>query len=289
MAQLIEKCGEPKGVPGFYQRKNGEWTFYRLCGIAFPILDTKGRIIRIRVNDDHPDVLCEYEGVEGKYSYDVREDAGGNRNAGWYFIPMRDGRYRHDEAVLVWSYGWKYNRVQLDKKGYPKGKVQGKYKNFSSYREKRFEENGVTKAVNVFNNGCQSGSCCSLYCSKGDNFSVVYATEGEKKAMVANKILHVPVVSIPGVSSFRKIFDNEAGSENSIIKFLEENGLSLVVLVYDADKSENLAVLKTEEKAVSAFMENGVSIAIGEWDANWGKGLDDVLLTGVVPQIYQVA
>ncbi len=288
MAKLIEKCGEPKGVPGFYQKKDGTWTFYRLCGIAFPIYNTKGQIIRIRINDDYPDVLADYNGVEGKFSYNAREDANGNRTAGWYFIPMRDGRYQRDDAILVWAFGWKYNKVSIDEKGYPRGKVQGKYKNFSSYREKRFEENGSQRAVNVFHNGCQSGSYCSVYSSKGDNFSVVYATEGEKKAMVANKLLHVPVISIPGVSSFKKLFENEDSSESSIMQYLKSKGLSLMVLVYDADKGENLAVLKSEQKAVQTFIANGVNIAIGEWDANWGKGLDDVLLTGVVPQVYPI-
>lgn len=288
MAKLIEKCGEPKGVPGFYQKKDGSWTFYKLCGIAFPIYNTKGQIIRLRINDDYPDVLADFNGVEGKFSYEARRDANDNSTAGWYFIPMREGRYRYDDATLVWAYNWKYNRIKLTKKGYPSGKVQGKYKNFSSYREKRYEENGSLKAVNVFNNGCQSGSYCSLYYSKGDNFSVVYATEGEKKAMVANKLLHIPVVSIPGVSSFKKLFEKEDASASSIMQVLKKNGLSLMVLVYDADKGENLAVLKTEERAVQTFIANGVNIAIGEWDANWGKGLDDVLLTGVVPQVYPI-
>ncbi len=289
MELLIEKCGEPKGVPGFYQKKDGRWTFYKLCGIAFPIFDSRGHIIRIRVNDDYPDVECTFEGREGLFRYGLTENEDGSRVAGWHFVPLVNGKYAYDEGELVWSYGSEGSRISLDKKGYPKGKVIGKYKNFSSYREKSYENDGISRVVNVYKNGCQSGSYCSLYCSKGDNFSIVYATEGEKKAMVANKLLHVPVVSIPGVSSFKKLFNKEECHDYSIMDILKKNGLSTVVLVYDADKNKNVQVLKAESKAVEEFKKNGIKIAIGEWNAGWGKGLDDILLTGVVPKIYMVA
>lgn len=289
MEALVAKCGEPKGVPGFYQKKTGAWTFYSLCGIAFPVFDTKGHIIRLRINDDYPDVECNFGGREGKFRYGAQEDANGNRTAGWNFIPLVDGKYLYDDAELVWAYGWKYSKVELDSKGYPPGKVIGKYKNFSSYREKRYEENGVVRVRNIYKNGCQSGSYCSVYSSKGDNFTTVYATEGEKKAMVANKILHVPVISIPGVSSFKKMFEAEDCHPYSILDILKKNGLCSVVLVYDADKGENIMVLKSEEKAIREFVKNGINIAIGEWNSNWGKGLDDILLAGVNLTVYPIA
>lgn len=280
MEQLIEKCGEPKGVPGFYQRKDGVWTMHPLCGIVFPVFDTKGRIIRIRINIDYPTVKGSLDNVEGRFNYGVI-----NEKAGWYFTP--DGTR---DSQLVWQYGSSSNRIDLDKKGYPKGKVKGKYMNFSSCKfiiGKDDKGNAVSK-VNKYANGCESGSFCSVYSKEGDDPTWVYVTEGEKKAIVANQFLNVPVVSVPGVNSVSKLFENEPGCDQSMMDSLKSQGARGVILVFDADKSVNEAVLFHEKRAVEQFKERKIHIALGEWNPQWGKGLDDVLLTGVKPAIHPV-
>ena len=278
--KLIEKCGEPKGVPGFYQRRDGVWTFSILCGIVFPVFDTKGRIIRIRVNVDYPVTKGELDGVSGRFSYGLIDE-----KAGWFFIP--DGS---KTPQLVWQYGSDLNRIELDKKGYPKGKINGKYMNFSSCKliQKEDESGKPVAKVNKYANGCESGSFCSVYTKAGDDPTWVYITEGEKKGIVANQYLNVPVVSVPGVNSVSKLFDAEPGCDKSMMDSLREQGCRGVVLVFDADKSVNEAVLHHEQKAVSMFKERNITIALGEWNPAWGKGLDDVLLTGVKPAIHPV-
>lgn len=280
MEKLIEKCGEPKGVPGFYQRKDGVWTMYPLCGIIFPVFDTKGRIIRIRINTDYSVVKGELNGQEGRFMYGLIED-----KAGWFFNP--DGS---KESQLVWQYGSDKNIISLDKKGYPKGKVNGKYKNFTScqFQMGKDENGNVVTRVNRYTNGCESGSFCSVYTKEGDDPTWIYVTEGEKKAMVANQFLNVPVVSVPGVNSVGKLFDNEPGCDISMMDSLKNKGARGVILVFDADKSVNEAVLKCEQKAVEKFKERNIYIALGEWNPAWGKGLDDVLLSGVKPAIHPV-
>ena len=283
MEALIEKCGEPKGVPGFYRRKDGNWTFYQLCGIAYPIFNTHGQIIRIRIADDYPEVLSEDPEEPGIYRYEK-----GEAGTGWYFIPEENGRYLYKASALVFN-GEDVKEIALGPKGYPPGKVRGKYKNFSSYQEKREKQpDGTERLVNRLNEGCQSGSRCSLYARPNDSLSVVYATEGEKKAIVANALLNVPTISIPGTSSFSKLFTPEEGYETSMMDELTRRGMQMVVLVYDADKNQNAMVLTAEAAAVKRFRDNGLRIAIGAWNPAWGKGLDDVLLTGVVPQITMV-
>ena len=280
MEKLIEKCGEPKGVPGMYQRKDGAWTFHPLCGIVFPVYDTMGRIIRIRINVDYPIVKGQLDGVDGKYSYFLYNDV-----AGWYFT--KDGT---NNPQLVWQYGSNSNKITLNKKGYPDGKVAGKYMNFTSCKllDGKDENGNIVVKVNKYTNGCESGSFCSVYTKEGDDPTIVYITEGEKKAMVANQFLDVPVISVPGVNSFYKLFEKQSGMEQSIIESLKSNGTKAVAIVYDADKEENEKVLRAEQGAVKSFMDYGIRVAIGEWNPKWGKGLDDVLLSGVKPTLYFV-
>ena len=288
MESLIEAVGEPKGVPGFYQRKDGRWTCYRLAGILFPVYNTKGQIIRLRVNDDYPDCDGEYTGKPCVFRY-MRDDEFGT---GWFAIPTReDGRMIYDLRELVWEYGSVNKKIELTSAGYPKGaKVNGKYKNFTSYQERAVTApDGVLHVTNLLTNGCRSGGACSLYTKQGDDTTVVYATEGEKKAIVANMMLNVPVVSIPGVSNFNMLFKPEEGYKETLMEALRDRGMKLAVLVYDADKTSNEVVLRNEKNAIQAFHDNGVKIAVGEWNAAWGKGLDDILLEQVMPKVTLVA
>ena len=116
----------------------------------------------------------------------------------------------------------------------------------------------------------------------------MYATEGEKKAIVANAVMNVPVISIPGVTNFGMLFKPEEGYQHSLMEALKERGMRVAVLVYDADKTTNKTVLRNEQNAVEAFRANGIKIAVGEWNEAWGKGLDDILLEGVFPKVTMV-
>lgn len=287
MQELVEDLGEPKGVPGFYQRKDGSWTCYRLSGIVFPVYNSRGQIIRLRVNDDYPDCEGVLDGKPCLFRY-MRD---GDNGTGWFAMPLKDdGTVAYAARELVWEYGSLHKRIELTSKGYPKGaKVNGKYKNFSSYQEQEMTgPDGETYLVNVLTNGCRSGSACSLYTKEGDDLSVVYATEGEKKAIVANAIMNVPVISIPGVTNFGMLFRPEEGYKQSLMEALKERGMRIAVLVYDADKNTNDTVLRNEKNAVEAFRSNGIKIGVGEWNEAWGKGLDDILLEGVFPKVTMV-
>ncbi len=276
MEKLIEKVGEPMGIPGFYQRPDGTWTFYYLCGIAYPVYDCDGNIIRLRIGTDYPIVKGEFMGKECEFVYGLIDD-----KVGWFARFSRD-----EEPILVWEYGSTNNRIELDKKGYPKGKINGKYKSFTSLMEKRIkDENGNPKRVNRYWNGSKATNYCSLYSKPGDDFTIVYVTEGEKKSIVGNMMMNVPLIAVPGVSSLGIMFEKELGKEKSLVEQLIERGTKAFVVVFDADKKVNEAVLNSEQNLLEEFKKRGIAVATGEWNANWGKGLDDILLTGVVPDI----
>ena len=281
MEILIQKVGEPYGVPGFFINKyTGQWTFSDLSGIIFPIFDFEGRIIRLRIRDALPSYKGNFNGEQGVFRLSYTGE--------WLFIDMKKNEH------VIWSVEKNIYLVELDDTFTPSGvvKVQGKYKNFSSCRLK--EENG--SYCNAYLHGTRSGSLPSIYAEKDDNFYTVYFTEGEKKATVAHELLKAPVICFPGVGFYNLMlnlcaenFDTEAASlDNSIIGYLKKHGTKIGVICYDADKESNEAVLRNEQEAIKQFAKAGLFMAIGDWNPNFGKGLDDIALAGVRPNIHPV-
>lgn len=264
------------GIPMFYQLGNGDLTFYKLSGIVFPVYNTRGKIIRLRVKVDFPNVKAVYGGKEGDFYF---------AKDGWYF------KTGDSKPELVYQPKNKVYKVKLDKNGIPlsdggkKSKVSGKYKNLSSFQE--IYDDDQKKIQNRYLNGCQSGSYPSLYCRPTDDFTVVYFTEGEKKAMIANLLLGAPCVSFPGVGTFKTAFEARC-DKKSIVDYCVEHGMKRGVLCYDADKNNNKVVLMQETNCVKWFLENKIQLSIGAWNEAFGKGLDDILLQGIRPTIHDV-
>lgn len=268
--QLVEELGELEGIPGFFKNDYG-WSFSGTEGILFPLYNIKGQLIRLRLREAYPEIRGSYNNQEGTYKHGY--DEYGMHT--WTFLSED-----LEKELLVYSTSQQL--ITLKKDGCPVGKAASKYKNFSSVYEKKVEG----KVVNGYGLGTRSGSNISLYCKPGDDFSVVYVTEGEKKAMVANMLLGVPVISLPGTGTFSKLFKKNADGVSMIDYLVQEMGTKLIVIAYDADKNTNILVLKAEKKAIKEFLQRGLNIAVGEWNSAFGKGLDDILVTGVRPSIY---
>lgn len=280
VAKLIELIGSEdflRGVPGFY-KKNGIWTFANISGIVFPIYDGKGRIIRIRVKDNFPLVEGFFQDILGVYYFDTKALA-------WYFIDKESNKAKqYDKSICVYPLKSPQRAlISLTKDNVPPGKVSGKYKNFSSYIEK-YEDN---EWVNSYDGGSRSGVACGLYMKDGDNCEIVFATEGEKKAMVMNSILNIPTITVPGVGLFEYITRPGDCGEPSILDTLVARGMKKLVIVYDADKSVNVEVLRNERKFVLFMKSKNIDTFVGEWNEKFGKGSDDALLNGVSIDVYE--
>jgi len=174
-------------------------------------------------------------------------------------------------------------RLRLDKPEVnEKGKEMNKYKNFSSYKEEN-DENGNT--YNIYNNGCRSGSNISIYYSPTlDDTYLFYVTEGEKKAIVANHLLKVIVICLPGTGTYSKLTDKDS-SGMSCLDYLKSLGCTAAAVAYDADKLVNEAVQRHEKNLVKLLKENGFTSYVTRWNAGFGKGLDDILLLGIRPEL----
>jgi len=281
VAKLLQICKEnglesPKGIPGFYQDdETGEWKISGQAGILFPVYDVQGRIYRLRIGVDTPKVKGEFNGQTGEFQF-YRDS--------WYF--EREGKPKEERNVLVWRFGSQYSKVPLNKKGLPPGKTEGKYVNFSSFREwKDFEKHTI---INKYLNGCQSGSQISVYRPKNAKPGIVWITEGEKKAMVIAAVLGVTVLCVPGVGSYNKLFEPVEGGP-SIMEMLAEEGVKLAIVAYDADKEENPMVAHNEEGLLRELVAHNFMAGRTTWNSAFGKGLDDGIMEGIMPQICPVS
>lgn len=280
IAKLLEICKEkgldsPKGIPGFYQDDvTGEWKINSRAGIVYPVYDTEGRIYRLRIGVDTPNVKGIFNGQTGEYQF-YRDS--------WYF--ERDGKPKEEKNLLVWRYGSRRNLIALNAKGLPSGKPDGKYVNFSSFKEwKNYEKHTI---VNKYLNGCRSGSQISVYRPQNARPGIVWITEGEKKAMVIATVMGVTVLCVPGVGSYEKLFESVEGGP-SIMEVLTTEGVKMVVVAYDADKDANEKVAHAEEGLLKSLISHGFMAARTNWNKAFGKGIDDSIIEGIMPQISPV-
>lgn len=276
LLQICKRAGlpSPAGIPGIYQDKDGKWQISARSGILYPVYNVDGLLYRLRIGADTPNVQGKLSGQDGEYHF----------YGGCWWFDRRDKPMK-EKSVLAWKYGNLHNLIELNWKGIPPGKPNGKYVNFSSYSEKKdYEKHVIT---NFYNNGCRSGSCISVYRPPNARKGIFWITEGEKKGMVIATILGVIVVCVPGVNSFRKLFEPVEG-RRSIVDTLVAEGAVMAVVAYDADKATNEMVSKAEEELLKDLCSRLRFVGKAEWNKAFGKGLDDSLMDGVRPNVVPV-
>lgn len=275
ISKMMDRFGSLAGWPGAYKRTGNYysdkedkdcWTLAPQSEyVMFPCYDKDGYLYGWRLKDKYPDRKVEagsyplFEGMEGFFFH--RYDEKGNHQ--WFFRPKKEEGEEQKADILVTA-----DKVY--------GKPKGKYKTLASIAKKQVDG----EEVNALSDGCSMGSPYSLYTREGDNFSVVIGTEGEKKAMVANAIKHVPVVSIPGVNNFSCLFEKDENGE-SLIDSLKKRGMKFFILCYDADKENKDSVKQAEISLIQALKGEKLQPMIGNWKLSFEKGLDDILLAGI--------
>lgn len=318
--RLVDRFGSLRGVPGFYletvkwkDKITGEpkefthWQMVNLSGIVYPCYDPDGNIYRLRIGDEHPRIYEYAKEPDGSYITEqktvclttpdgtevFKTITSHVHSAEIFWNPKTDEWFKKcistGEVETIYSNQKGIYKVKISDKGYPviDGKVDGKYKNFSSYYAKEVEQGDKRLLYNGYNSGCQSGSPISLFIQPGDDMRYLYITEGEKKGMVMNQFLHCPTGSMPGVHTFSKLFENVYGKNYSIMDYLIQRGLEAVIIVYDADKAVNMHVLSAEKGLIEKCKSYDVITFVGEWDPRYGKGADDILIQGKNFEFYQ--
>lgn len=103
---------------------------------------------------------------------------------------------------------------------------------------------------------------------------LVRVVEGELKADVAQALTGVPTVSAPGATNWRPA-----------LGVLKAMGCKTARLAFDADAADNPHVARALSGCAAALRGAGLAVQLERWGGEDGKGLDDLLAAGKVPQL----
>jgi putative DNA primase/helicase len=116
-----------------------------------------------------------------------------------------------------------------------------------------------------------AGSHCHAPSGTPSNCPFLRVTEGELKADVTFALTDVPTISVPGIGQWR-----------AAIPVLESICAEHVLIAYDAPEFQDTS--KATARDAVAFsrelIKRGFRVEIETWEANAGKGIDDVLVAG---------
>jgi hypothetical protein len=103
---------------------------------------------------------------------------------------------------------------------------------------------------------------------------VVRLTEGELKADLATVLGDVATISAPGVTNWRPCLD--------AVKSL---GAEVVRLAFDMDAFEKAPVARALLQCSEALIADGLQVELERWPLEGGKGIDDLLANGGIPEL----
>lgn len=74
----------------------------------------------------------------------------------------------------------------------------------------------------------------------------------------------------------------------TLYDYLHSIGCQKIATAFDADKLVNNSVLQCENHLIDAIKKAGFETYICKWNFGFGKGLDDILLLGILPEYIQI-
>ena len=245
MYSLYQKFGNAiAGTPGFYVKDNA-WTFNGPAGLIIPVPDIYGRYVGMRIR------------VDKRW-----------KNAKGYNISKEQF---YAEKAAAEAQGLKYL-----------GNESGKYVWMSSFRQDETKyQQGIIANAYKYGVAVQSqiGYYYPITTGAKQGHEAVFVTEGEKKSIIASEKLGMMCIDIPGVGLWSKLFDKDDRGMRPI-DILKRSGIRMVVVAYDADKENNMNVLRHQNNLATTLKGEGILTAIADWPIEKGKGLDDLLVNG---------
>ena len=248
------------GGPGAYLSDKGRWTFHSMSGIALPVLNMDGKIVRLRIRMDYLDLPVK-----------LQEDKDG-------FFYM-DG----SERITV-SMSGPFKMADGQKIFMDFNSHKGKYRNFSSYKEDdAMYQDGYI--CNVYNKGCEAKNALTCVMDPTDNYNAVWIIEGEKKAIYSHEVIRQPFIGLSGVNDYARLEKKVRGI--SPLEAMRNRGVKIAILAYDADRYHNAQVMLHMNGLAKMMLSHGFKVYIADWDEKDGKGLDDLLSGHKIPMFYE--
>jgi hypothetical protein len=104
----------------------------------------------------------------------------------------------------------------------------------------------------------------------------VRLTEGELKADISMLLSGLPTISAPGALGWR-----------ASLPILNELRTRIVRLAFDADAGANPSLAKALMACADALLRDGFAIELEHWNMADGKGIDDLLAAGKMPELFR--
>ena len=264
------------GVPGFFcqeGRYGPYWTMAGGTGLMIPFRTISNEINGWQIRVDNPPLELSMEGaIKGEILEELERDAKGKRRAKCSLKVL--------EKTLI---------VELTEK--EKKECFSKSKQFVFSVELKQGQRYWWWSSGSKDNGSSVGgplpvhlalpSPCLKYWNVGQSASdlidcsEVWVTEGPIKADIAADGLLKPVFGIPG-----------AGAFSLLLEPLKQLGCKHIVFAYDADVVTTPQVEMALEQCVEFFAkETDMKLSLAMWDISLGKGIDNLLDAGYIPQV----
>ena len=263
------------GVPGFFvqEGKYGPyWTMSGYSGLMIPFRSIQNEITGWQIRVDSPPLELDLKGaVKGNIKKEIEKDHIGNRR-----------------ALCELTVGEKKLEVQLtvrDKKVCMKDEqfifsVELKQAQRYWWWSSGSKTNGASIGGPIPYHLALPSPCLRYWNADNDPASLidcseVWVTEGALKADKAADGLLKPVFGLPGVGSYPLILE-------PLIKL----GCKHVVIAFDADSVKIPEVRRALELCAEYFAANtDMKLSLAMWDISLGKGIDDLLDQGYIPQV----
>jgi hypothetical protein len=273
--ELIARCGaDPEGIPGFILAKGNYgpyWTFVGRNGFLIPFRSIHNHICGFQLRVDEEDII---------------------RSIGKLRLNLLDGKvevFHSEEGTLLWTGTRKELPIQLQE-----GRVElrsgSKYIWVSTQKD---EERGILKGAQIgfptpapYHTAVPSSvlrawSPSDLLSDVMDT-STVWWGEGPLKGDIASEYTEQVHLQIGGIKSY----------ESLLAPTIALNATE-VIISFDADaqtKEDDVGktVLNCVEMARRELPKHGIKPKIALWRVEQSKGLDDLLISGYKPIIYDL-
>ena len=103
----------------------------------------------------------------------------------------------------------------------------------------------------------------------------VVVTEGKIKGEIVANRMRIPALCVAGVDNTDRVVDH--------LRLLDEGGGIEACIAFDADKGTNPSVARAEQRLVAKVRAAGYRVVEWRWSAADAKGIDDLLVQGVIP------
>ncbi|WP_121616759.1 DUF3854 domain-containing protein [Virgibacillus halodenitrificans] len=282
--KVISRLGKPDdliGVPGFYMKdgKHGKYMMIKGNKNSFliPFRNERNQIVgfQYRVDKVHNKAITKQK--DDKFSAFIKKQPN-------HVLVTYEGEIIFEGKIPINS-NWKNIEYEGELVGSVKIKKGNRYMWLSSANEEGGTGAGPLPVhVSIPSDQLRNWKTGTLL-----QKDTVWLTEGPLKADIASDLLPIlfkedemdslgdTVLSIPGVNSWR-----------IILPILEKMGVKRVIYAFDMDAIVNEDVKRNILESVQELKDRDYTIDVAMWDQSEGKGIDDILLKEIVPEVKRV-